>query len=197
MERIPPRNQETLITLIKEGDRKAYKEVFAEYYHKLCVYILGFTSDRSLAEDVAQLSLLKLWEKKEKLRTDGSISGFLYKTAFNEFAAIYRKSKKLNTAILEIKQEGLQEMIELDKDVIEDRLLQVDKAIEALPSKCKEIFLLCKKDGKSYKEIAKGLNISVKTVENQIGKALKLIRDRVGKKTLNLFLLAKVYRVYE
>lgn len=95
---------------------------------------------------------------------------------------------------MDMKYESMHKLIEQDYEILEHKLAQVKQAINLLPLKCREIFLLCKMDGRSYKEVAKELNISVKTVENQMGKALKIIRDSIDTKVLNLFLLINKFK---
>lgn len=180
---------DNIVTRIKDGNTQAYKEVYLKYYKPLCVYIMSFTHDKNVAEDVAQITLIKLWEHSHTLKEEGSLNGFLYRVAYNEFISIYRKRKKYSEALNTLKIESLQELATVDNDIIEQQLILIQKAIDELPAKRQEIFILCKKHGKTYQEIAQLLGISKKTVENQIGKALKSIREKVKYNNHTLLIL--------
>lgn len=169
-----------LIKAIHAGDENALKTIYHHYYQKLCVYMLNFTTDRSLAEDVVQDTFLKFWDKRASLKINGSISAYLYRITHNNFIDNYRKAKRWDQELENFKLASLSQLIDDDnEDLFDQRLLMVQKAIAQLPERCKEIFLMSKEKGLRYQQIAEELDISIKTVENQIGKALQLIRKQV------------------
>lgn len=169
-----------LLKAIHAGEESALKSIYANYYQKLCVYILNFTTDRNLVEDVVQDTFLKLWNKRETLRADGSLNAYLYKVTYNNFIDNYRKTKRLDEELDNIRLASLAELLDDDhEEIFSQRLKKVKDAIEQLPTRCKEIFLMNKEKGMRYQQIADELNISVKTVENQIGKALQLLRTNI------------------
>lgn len=182
-------NEKSLMAAIKAGNEDAFKTVYLHYYERLCIYILNFTPDRSIAEDVAQDTFLKLWNKRQTLRLDGSLNGYLYRLAYNKFIDICRKNKNLSNDLDAVRLESLSELLEEDEGVFDQKLKQVTLAIESLPPRCKEIFLLSKQSGLRYKDIAEQLGISAKTVEKQIAKALKTIRSKIDATLFTLFLL--------
>lgn len=169
-----------LILAVNAGDENALKSIYTNYYQKLCVYMLSFTTDRDLVEDVVQDTFLKIWNKREALRTNGSLNAYLYKITYNNFIDNYRKAKRLDDELDNIRLTSLNELLDDDyEEVFQLRLKQVKEAIEQLPLRCKEIFLMNKERGMRYQQIADELGISVKTVENQIGKALQIIRANI------------------
>lgn len=169
-----------LLQAIHAGEESALKSIYTNYYQKLCIYILNFTTDQNLVEDVVQDTFLKLWNKRENLRTDGSLNAYLYKVTYNNFIDNYRKTKRLDEEMDNIKLASLAELLDEDhEEIFSQRLQKVKEAIEQLPSRCKEIFLMNKEQGMRYQQIADELGISVKTVENQIGKALQAIRANI------------------
>ena len=170
---------------IRRGEETAYRAVYLHYYGLLCSYVLSHGCQRSEAEDVVQEALLRLWTKRGSLRTDGSLNAYLYRMAYHEYIDRYRKDRRLQDQLEAIRHESLQELVE-DEEVYRDRLQQVWEAIAELPPKCREIFMLAKQQGLKYKEIAQRLNISIKTVENQMGRALKFIREKVNAKLFTL-----------
>ncbi|WP_136467000.1 RNA polymerase sigma factor [Flagellimonas onchidii] len=186
-------NQEDLISRVRSGDRGAYKIVYLHYYPKLRVYILNFTQDSYIAEDIAQEVLLKLWKKRKSLHLKKSINAYLYKLAYHEFYDLNKKKKKHANELEKLRYSVLSELLSRENETdFQLRLQKVHKAIEELPPRRKEIFILCKKHGMRYKDIAQELGISIKTVENQMGKAMSEIRKKVNSKLVALlFLLSK------
>jgi RNA polymerase sigma-70 factor (ECF subfamily) len=169
-----------LIKAIHAGDENALKTIYRYYYQKLCVYMLNFTTDRNLAEDVVQDTFLKFWDKRASLKLDGSISAYLYRITHNNFIDNYRKAKRWDQELENFRLASLSQLIDDDnEDLFDQRLVMVQEAIAQLPERCKEIFLMSKEKGLRYQQIADELDISIKTVENQIGKALQLIRTHV------------------
>ncbi|GAA3643858.1 RNA polymerase sigma factor [Flavivirga jejuensis] len=177
-----------LIKHLKKGDELAYTYLVKTYFKVLCDYAFGLSRDHFVAEDLVQNVLIRFWEKRKKLKSDTSIKSFLYKSVYNEFINLYRKEvstdklrKKYFMTIKPLYEEG---DIELDRLVV-----LVKHAIEQLPPRCKEIFLLSKKEGLTYVEIADYLNISQKTVENQMGIAFTIIRKKAREKMHTILFL--------
>jgi RNA polymerase sigma-19 factor, ECF subfamily len=172
-----------LILHLKRGNDKAYSFLVKCYNHQLCVYANSLVNDKSLAEDIVQNVFIKTWEKRKHLREDFSIKSFLYKSVYNEYIDQYRKNRSVT--VLEKKYiEALDTIVENDYNVLEKLYLIVQKEIQNLPPKCKNIFLLSKQEGLSNIEISEHLNVSVKTVEAHITKAFCLIREKVNPKVL-------------
>lgn len=182
-------NNEILIKRLKKGDEKAYAFLLDEYYHRLCVYANSLVKDHDKAEDIVQNVFLKTWEQRERLKSDFSIKSFFYKSVYNEFIDQYRKNQ--STLALEKKYiEALDTIIE-EKDVesIERLIAIVEREIQNLPPKCKEVFMLSKREGLTNIEISEYQNISIKTVEAQITKAFSILRKKLDKLDVILFLL--------
>ncbi|GGK12284.1 DNA-directed RNA polymerase sigma-70 factor [Yeosuana aromativorans] len=173
-------NNEKLIEHLKKGDESAYAYLVSTYHKKLFVYALSLNNDHATADDIVQNVFLKTWEYRNRLNPDYSISSFLYKTTYNEFINQYHKSRAISN--LERSYiEALDTAIDEDnKDVMERKIACVTEGIKHLPPKCKETFLLSKKEGLTNIEISEYLNISIKTVEGQLTKAYNLLRQRVG-----------------
>ena len=117
----------------------------------------------------------------------------MYAMVYNAIIDLTRKNQMKNKLLNELKATALQRVI-LEKEVQEHKKVEfLKKQIEKLPKRCKEILIMNKRDGKKYKEIAKELNIFVKTVESQMRVAFKKIRDGFNNDKLLLFVLAVVY----
>ena len=170
-----------LIFHLKKGNEQAYSYLVNCYNHRLCVYANSLINDKSLAEDIVQNVFIKTWEKRKFLITDFSIQSFLYKSVYNEYIDQYRKNRSVT--LLEKKYiEALDTIVEEDYSVLEKLYIFVQKEVQNLPPKCKNIFLLSKQEGLSNIEISEHLNVSIKTVESHITKAFCLIRERVDLK---------------
>ena len=185
---IPYGNEAVLITALRRGEESAYAYLMDSYHHKLCLYAYSFCKDRNLAADMVQNVMLRLWKKRTSLKPDLSLRSFLYRSVYNEFLDQYKHRK----FILNLEKEyvtAVNTLIEDDESNL-DRLIQnVKKEIDNLHPRCKEIFLLSKYEGLTNLEIADHLNLSVKTVENQMIRAYAQLRDKVGKKVQSILFL--------
>lgn len=179
-----------LIESLRNGDEKAYTYLIDSYHHKLCVYANSLVKNIYSAEDIVQNVFIKVWEQRARLKSDHAIKSFLYKLAYNEFIDLYRKNQSLfslektyydalNSVVLEDDHESFQRILKV-----------VNKEIESLPPKCKEVFILSKKEGLTNIEIAEHLEVSIKTVEAQITKAFSILRSSLEERVKSaLFLL--------
>tara|TARA_R110002049_G_scaffold46286_5_gene134727 strand:- start:226 stop:819 length:594 start_codon:yes stop_codon:yes gene_type:complete len=177
-----------LIWHLKKGNEDAFSFLVKTFNHQLCVYASSLVNNQSLAEDIVQNVYIKTWEKRKLLSENFSIKSFLYKSVYNEYIDQYRKNRSVT--LLEKKYiEALDTIVEEDYSVLEKLYLLVQKEIQNLPPKCKNTFLLSKREGLSNAEISEYLNVSTKTVEAHITKAFCLIRERVNlNPNMNTFL---------
>ncbi|MCM4169388.1 RNA polymerase sigma-70 factor [Arenibacter sp. H213] len=171
-----------LIEQLEKGNEKAFSYLVENYNHRLCVYANSLVNDPARSQDIVQNVFLKTWNKRKSLKKSFSIKGYLYRAVHNEFIDQYRSTKSL-LALEEMYMDTLFQF-EMEPEVEEtDKIMSlVMDAINDLPPKCKQIFLLSKKEGLDNIEIAEYLAISSKTVENQITKAFKFLREKLGNK---------------
>ena len=160
-------------------DRNEYELVFRQYYESLCHYANSWMKDMDAAEEVVQNTFVKLWEKRESLKLEVSVKSYLYKAVYH---ASLNEIKHQKVKDKYIKMKGNEEPSgELRS---ESSLRELERRIEAaltkLPEQCRLVFQLSRFEHLKYREIAEVLNISVKTVENQMGKALKLMRQNLS-----------------
>jgi RNA polymerase sigma-70 factor (ECF subfamily) len=171
-----------LINSLKTGKASAYTYLVDTYHQKLCTYAYGLSQDIDLAEDIVQNVFIRIWKKREQLKTDFSIQSFLYKSVYNEFIDQYRK-KKLLLPLEKKYIDALASIVEEeDQNSLEPLLNLVKLEIQNLPPKCKEAFLLSKQEGLTNIEIAEYLNVSIKSVEAHITKAFLILRNKIGDK---------------
>ncbi len=174
-------DQDALVDGLNQGNKLAYKYLYSLYYNELCVYANSLLNDSLSAEDLVQSVMVKIWNKKPDLIIKTSLKSYLYKSVYNHFINNYRLKQKELTFIEEMKANAIIHLAEEDDDIINEKIRNVKNEIENLPAKCKNVFLMNKMRGMKYKEIADELNLSVKTVEAHISKALFLIKERLKK----------------
>ena len=173
-------NDNTILTeYLVKGDEKAYKFLLNKFHRKLYVYALTLVNDNSMAQDIVQNVFLKTWNSRKKLNPEFSIQSFLYKCVYNEFINSYQQNKAM--MLLQQKYvETMHQVVETtDDNAIERMTAIVNKEIKNLPPKCQQVFILSKKEGLTNIEIAEHLDISIKTVEAQICKAFKILKEKL------------------
>ena len=168
---------------------QSFREIYDLYYEPLCKFLFLYTNDSFVVEDVVQEVFLSLWENRFTIEIT-HIKTYLFRSARNKMLNCLRNENNRSILLEKWFEEQLQSKSN-EKDKFDtDKLLQtIEKAIESLPQKCREIFILNKIESLPYKEIAKLKNLSIKTVENQISIALKKIRKSLSEYITVLFSL--------
>lgn len=165
---------------LKNGDITVFEMFFRAYYQPLCNYAYTFVQDRDEAEEIVQSAFLSVWEKRESIEIRTSLKSYLYTMVRNACLNVIKHEK--------IKQKHIGEELataERSYDSVSQRVnsseleTRIQVSMEKLPEQCRLIFKLSRFEELKYAEIADQLNISVKTVENQIGKALKIMREEL------------------
>ncbi len=182
---------ETLFAQMRLHDAKAFEVLFKRHYKPLCRRVNSMLNDEEATEDVVQQLFIKIWESRETLQTPDSVAAYLFTAARNR-ALNYIKSQSRKssneTPLTHLHDEADNRTEELmDAKELQKALYA---AIDALPEKRREVFVLSRFEGKSYKEIAEIMQISVKTVEAQMGKALSTLREFIKNNHQNALLLA-------
>jgi len=164
---------------IKEGDELAFEKLFRKYYEGLLRLIWGYVKSEAIAEEIIQDVFFDIWKKRERLDIKESISAYLFRAARNMSIDYVRHSKVEQSWADEKKSlYSINAHPSIDEKLNTKLILvEVQKAIQELPERRREIFILSRYDGLSYREIAKLLDISVSTVETQISRSLKTLRD--------------------
>lgn len=170
-------NSSELLQKISQGNEESFTRAFDCYYSGLCYYANKFIHDIDESRSLVQQVFVDLWIKRDKLVIQQSTKGYLF-TSVRNYALDYIKHKKVETKYL---QKATPESATFDHDLIEEAELnaRINSAIEALPQKCREVFVLCRFEELRYSEIALRLGISIKTVEMQMGIAMKKLRSKL------------------
>lgn len=183
-------NIKSLSSDFNDGDELAFKRFFEMHYDGLSAYINSYTNDLALTQDIIQDSFIKLWEARSNITENKSIVSYLYKIAYYTFIDNYRKHKKESSLLDKIAYEKTIELTTDDDEIRSIKIKKVLKAIDNLSPRCKEVFKMSKLQGYKYMEIAEILGISIKTIENQMGKAFSDIRKGVKDNDVFLFFIS-------
>lgn len=168
------------------GDEKALEAIFRAHYQGLVGFVRRYVKTTEIAEELVQDLFLKLWSRRGSLGEIDSLKTYLFRAARNT-ALNHLRRRKLEQEWVEKEQGAGSEEPgqEGDEPVTESELAAaVRAAVDRLPPRCREVFMLSRDSGLTYGEIAKALGISIKTVETQMGRALKALRESL-KESLN------------
>lgn len=172
------RNEERHIQRIRSGDAQAFKDMFNQYQPKLFRFVWHLVRSVEASEDLVQNVFLRIWHHRQHLPETTSLSAYLYRAARNSALNYLRDEKTTvphNPNIAALDSEGPDRQYQLGEL---DSLIR--RAIDALPEGCRTVFILSRYHDLKYKEIADVLQVSVKTVENQMGRALRLLRNQLA-----------------
>lgn len=171
-------SDEGLIALIRENDLAAFERIYNKYWSKLYLSAYNIIRDRQISEDITQEVLVNLWMKRTSLELN-SLNAYLYTAVRYQVFNVIRSGKvradRFNK-LEELFSSNGGEYLLSEKDI--NRLLE--QGIAELPEKCRQIFIMSRKEHLSTKEIAERLGIAPKTVENQLTVALNRLRKTLG-----------------
>ena len=178
------REDRELAEALKRGDESAMKRIFYRFYPELSASVGRIFSDLDIRNELAQEVLCDLWQKREHLEIRGSLSAYLRRAVINR--ALNRlKAEKRFAAETDAAEPAEWPDREREQIAQQEHLEQrLHTAIQSLPEKCKAVFVLSRFERMSHKEIAEQLGISVKTIENQITKALRMLREALNDRAL-------------
>ncbi|MEX0720798.1 MAG: RNA polymerase sigma-70 factor [Balneolaceae bacterium] len=169
--------EQDLISGIRNGDEKAFQKLFMKYYKQLCSVSAGYLNSYDIGREVVQEVFLSIWEQRAKWNPSGPLQAYLYRAVYNR-SINYLKQHKRQNELMRSYHTAIDEESHSPKEEEQRELSeQVWEKVKELPKKRYLVFVLHRRQGLSYKEIAEYLNISIKTVENQMGQALKFLRD--------------------
>lgn len=172
---------EQLMIRTSNGDQKALELLFKKYYAQLVRFAKEILQNKDQAEDMVQEVFVKIWDKRERINIHTQIKSYLFVAVknhcFNQLKVNERKYWMDETMEDDIRISTPDASAVIDAKQLDQK---IKAAIEALPPKCGLIFKMSRFEEKSYKEIAEALELSVKTVENQMGKALSLLRSSLS-----------------
>ncbi|MDP4223750.1 MAG: RNA polymerase sigma-70 factor [Bacteroidota bacterium] len=170
-----------IIRRIRQGDVGQFESLFRSSYVSLVRYAKTLIRDHYTAEEIVQDLFFIIWKDREKLQIESSLNGYLYRAVHNKCLHYIGHNRVVEKYIREMTVAD-HEKVETPSDILHYRELQAKIAtiLERLPEKCGRIFCMSRFEGLKYSEIAERLSVSVKTVEANMGRALKEFRKALA-----------------
>ncbi len=159
-------------------DSQAFEELFKEYFVPLMAFSRRILANEDDAREVVHQVFINLWEKWSEIDLSTSLKSYLFTSVNNRSLNVIRDRKKFSSEEVPERAGEWDVSAQIESMELEEKIRE---AIDTLPERCREIFELNRFDGLKYSEIAVQLDISVKTVENQMSKALKILREKLAK----------------
>lgn len=174
-------SDDEILKILKRGDDKSLSLIYEKYSETLYISAYNMLKNKEACEDIIQEVFISIWNKRKNLKINTSLKSYLHTSVMYGVYSYYRKnSNKMNVELLEGFNTHVQydnaETLLIQKEIIS----QINYVVKSLPKKCRLVFELSRNEQLSHNEIAEKLNISTKTIEAHITKALKAIRSSLG-----------------
>jgi RNA polymerase sigma-70 factor (ECF subfamily) len=176
---------EDLIRLIKQGKKRAFQKLYEYYAPRLYKFAMTYLKNEADAEELVQTVFVKIWEKRESLDHSKNIKSFIYKISINTIYDFVRK-RNIERAFIDFAKNNYntEDNNTWHSVIFNEMLENLNSLVSLLPEQQRKIFQLSKEQGLSSDEIAKELNLSKRTVENHLYRALKYLKDNFAKDSL-------------
>lgn len=172
-------DNQKLAKQIQQGDIRAYELLFKAHYQALCNFANTYLNNIAESEDLVQEVFVKIWDKRHDLDITSSIKAYLFQAVKNACFNHIKHQKVKNKHKEHLIHQSDSSIDSNDQLETKQLSILIEEAIEKMPEKRREIFYLSRHEGLKYQEIAEKLNISIKTVETQMGLALKHLRNEL------------------
>ncbi len=174
-------------------DKATFEVLFKSNFVHLCNFALQFVGDMDTARDITQKIFIHLWENRAQMNPDKAIRSYLFTSVKNRCLNHIRDQKKYRSRILDVDIHEVDIAFEEDQLAVDELQTRIDLALSRLPEKCRQVFELSRFEQKKYQEIADKLDISKKTVEAHMSRALRSLREDLGDYLYLLLLLSANY----
>lgn len=182
------KNDTLLVAALKYDSHEAFVKIFRQYYANLVLFTARFIPDKSVCEDIVQEAFIKIWSNRKNLEIKTSIRSYLT-TSVQNLALDELRHRKVKNNYLEMNREIILSLSPDEHMFFTELSDAIDNALEKLSPELRETLMLSRSEKLKYHEIAQRLNVSVRTVEVRISKALKYLRSVLGEYTCLLFFL--------
>jgi len=172
--------EKQIISKIRNGDEQAFEWLFRRYYEKLCQWAYHYLRDLDSSEEIVQDLYYNLWRNRASLEFHVSVKSYLYKAVSNNCKMLIRKKGRHSAIVTELASQNKGSVSE-PEELLEVKEIRevVNRTLDELPEKPALIFRMSRYEGLKYREIAEKLSISIKTVEANMGKALRIFRKNL------------------
>jgi RNA polymerase sigma-70 factor (family 1) len=194
MAEVPEINEKTLVAKLKNNEAEAFDALFHKYSNKLFRFAFSLLKNEEDACEIVQETFFKIWEKRNNIDSSKSFKSFLFSISYHLIIDQLRERLK-NQEFRNSLEKYFSERANFQENRLDYSTLEteINKAVNELPEKRKQIYRLSREQGFSHKEIAGQLGVKPKTVENQINLALKHIKTRLGKDFLAVLLFLSLF----
>lgn len=176
---MPEKTQDkNLFQKMQQGDEQAFRAIFDRFYQRLLAIAINLMHDLHTAKDVVQEVFLQIWRTRANITTPNNVEAYLKRAVINRSLNMLKAKKRYTGLPVEHDQPSSQPSA-TDQLVGQELQAVIQTALASLPERCRLVYVMKRMEGKSLKEIAATLDISPKTAENQITKALKVLKEAV------------------
>jgi len=175
-----------LLELLRKSDEVALNILFESYFQPLCVFSFQITKDSSVAEEVVSDVFIEVWKRREYLNIHDSFKAYLFKSVRNLSLNVLKKQIRDTDLFKDLEYEYYTKTLETEFIENENKE-EILKFYDCINEPAKTIFLMNREQNFTYKQIAEILQISVKTVESHMGKALKQLKEQLKKSSLRSY----------
>lgn len=188
-------SEKELVILLQQGNTKALSSLYYMHVKQLKYFIQKAAKSPSLAEDVVHDTFIKIWENRMQINPEQPFKPYLYTVARRHLLNLMKRANQESYIVEEIRKHAIKEdnSTALLLEYNESNSL-FNEAINSLPIQCREVFVRCKVQGQTYKQVAADLGIAESTVNNQMTKALKSIREFITLKNAMMLILACIIK---
>ncbi|OFX47869.1 MAG: hypothetical protein A2046_02830 [Bacteroidetes bacterium GWA2_30_7] len=177
---------------IEKLDKKSFEILFKQYFSALCQFARKYVRDLDTSKEIVHDCFVSFWDKRDTIDLSKPVKTYLFTTVHNKCLNHIRNNKKFDQNVENFELLDLSYHYNASDSLVEQEISsQINTAIESLPEKCKEIFKMSRFEEMKYKDIAEKLNLSIKTVEAQMSKALQVMRT-----SLSEYISALIYFIF-
>ena len=184
-----------LLSQLRNDDVKAFDRLFHIYSRRLYRFAFSILKNREDSEGIVQEVFLRVWDKRAGIDSSKSFKSYLFTISYNLIMDELQLRLKKKAYLIHLEKffhvDEITSEQEADYNLLKS---QIDEVVEELPEKRKQVYKLSREEGLSHKDISEKLNISVKTVENQITLAIKHLKSRLGRELLAVLLFVSLFK---
>ncbi|MBD3749770.1 MAG: RNA polymerase sigma-70 factor [Sphingobacteriales bacterium] len=195
----PGLSDQQILNEIALGNQKVFDELYQKHYKNLFMLSFKYTRDQEITEEVVHDVFIKIWNQASSIIITQSLAGYLARAVVNTSINVIRKNKLINEHQEKYEVELFTDFEENQDEAmgLEQKLIQLEMAIEKLPSQCKKVLLMSKFQKLKQQEIADELDISIKTVKNHLTYAYKKLKENInGHLSMIILLIFELYRTF-